>query len=261
MPGFSRPPSLAELERREEGRERREERREEGREGREEFRREDRREDRREEESLEIIVSGSQASCREVVYSSAPPQGYYDPLAPALERLHQHSIESSVVTEGHYDASFETEDFPTGDSFDVCVPGYSEMPMLSNGHFPGSQAIVTNGLQGPVKPARSLADSNGGGGGQLGSNGRDKTDLALANLTSHGEARMEAVKQQQQTASFHPSKIQSIPSEVELVTEGDEGMPGSVSKQQAPGGIMMWKRVRHCVVFGGTVVKKEKKKK
>ena len=70
------------------------------------------------------------------------PGGYFHPSASAVPRsLQQHSIESSVVTEGHYDASFETEDQAA--SFDV-DPGanyiYLEAAgppptLLSNGHF------------------------------------------------------------------------------------------------------------------------------
>ena len=70
------------------------------------------------------------------------PGGYFHPSASAVPRsLQQHSIESSVVTEGHYDASFETEDQAA--SFDV-DPGANyiyleaagpQPTLLSNGHF------------------------------------------------------------------------------------------------------------------------------
>ena len=43
----------------------------------------------------------------------------YDPLLSTLEKLQHHSLDSSVVTEGHYDASFETEDYPNDTSFDA----------------------------------------------------------------------------------------------------------------------------------------------
>ena len=61
--------------------------------------------------------------------------------------------------------------------------------------------------------------------------------------------------------------IQSIPSELELVQEKDlsEGGGGGLLTQQqheAQGGgnTMLWKRVRHCVVFGGKIIKPKKEK-
>ena len=226
VPGFSRPPSLAELAVAKQTL------------------------DRREEECLEIIVSGSKQE-REVVYSASSSGnhgGYYDPMVclPAMERIHQHSIESSIVTEGHYDASFETEDFPTGvDSFDV---GYNEdhrggrLPNnnTSNGHFKPLSG-VTNG--GAVEaPARMNLEE------QQGLKPQEKSQLAI---TSMAKNEVQAVQ---------PLSIKSIPSEVELVREGEGGLGGEVTLQPQPGGMMLWKRVRHCVVFGGTVVKKKEKK-
>jgi hypothetical protein len=191
---------------------------------------------RREEESLEIIVSGSKERS-EVVYSTAcstgggQQGGYYDPLVclPAMERVHQHSIESSIVTEGHYDASFETEDFPPGDSFDVAGPGYGEENgrQVNNGHLGASRGGTSNG------------GGREGKGTKVGEGGP---------LAGTGEARLETL----QPAALN---IKSIPSEVELVQEGagqEEGQPGpGVNK-------VLWKRVRHCVVFG---VKKKNEKK
>ena len=67
---------------------------------------------------------------------------YFHPT-PLPRGLQQHSIESSIVTEGHYDASFETEDQPA--SFDVDPQSYQnyqsydayldEPTILSNGHY------------------------------------------------------------------------------------------------------------------------------
>ena len=64
---------------------------------------------------------------------------YFQPI-PLPRGLHQHSIESSIVTEGHYDASFETEDLAA--SFDVEGANYQnydpyaeEPTILSNGHY------------------------------------------------------------------------------------------------------------------------------
>ena len=59
--------------------------------------------------------------------------------------------------------------------------------------------------------------------------------------------------------------IQSIPSELELVQEKDlseGGGGGLVAQQGDPGGgnTMLWKRVRHCVVFGGKIIKPKKEK-
>ena len=60
--------------------------------------------------------------------------------------------------------------------------------------------------------------------------------------------------------------IQSIPSELELVQEKDlsEGGGGGslVAQQGEQGGTntMLWKRVRHCVVFGGKIIKPKKEK-
>ena len=56
-------------------------------------------------DSLELMVSGP---------SRPPRSGFYPPSAlprslAGSEKLQQISIESSVVTESHYDASFETE--------------------------------------------------------------------------------------------------------------------------------------------------------
>jgi len=210
--------------------------------------------DRREEECLEIIVSGSKQE-REVVYSASSSGnhgGYYDPMVclPAMERIHQHSIESSIVTEGHYDASFETEDFPTGDSFDV---GYNEdrgrIPNnnTSNGHFKPLSSVTNGGLhgplEGPAKPTRMNLDAH-----EQGLKQQEKSQLAITSIANN---EVQAVQ---------PLSIKSIPSEVELVREGEGGVGGEVTLQPQPGGMMLWKRVRHCVVFGGTVVKKKEKK-
>lgn len=191
--------------------------------------------ERRGEECLEIIVSGSKQEQGLVFTSGGGGNGYYDPLAsalPALEHLQQHSIESSVVTEGHYDASFETEDFPTGDSFDVGP----EEGGKSNGHYRGGQ----RGNGGPSKPLRSMDIIHTNGNGH---EDKTKPELALTDLTG-----------------AHPNslKIQSIPSEVELVREGDSSRRSSEMSLPPPsrGNMMLWKRVRHCVVFG--VKKKEK---
>ena len=233
MPGFSRPPSLAELAVAKQTL------------------------DRREEECLEIIVSGSKQE-REVVYSasnSGNQHGFYDPMVclPAMERIHQHSIESSIVTEGHYDASFETEDFPTGDSFDV---GYNEdrgrigNNNTSNGHFKPLSAVTNGGTHGgtmeaPAKPARMNLDDQQGFKQQE----QEKSHLGITSMANN---EVQAVQ---------PLSIKSIPSEVELVREGEGGVGGGeVTLQAQPGGMMLWKRVRHCVVFGGTVVKKKEKK-
>lgn len=233
MPGFSRPPSLAELAVAKQTL------------------------DRREEECLEIIVSGSKQE-REVVYSassSGNQHGFYDPMVclPAMERIHQHSIESSIVTEGHYDASFETEDFPTGDSFDV---GYNEdrgrigNNNTSNGHFKPLPAVTNGGTHGgtmeaPAKPARMNLDDQQGFKQQQ----QEKSQLGITSMANN---EVQAVQ---------PLSIKSIPSEVELVREGEGGVGGGeVTLQAQPGGMMLWKRVRHCVVFGGTVVKKKEKK-
>lgn len=232
MPGFSRPPSLAELAVAKQSL------------------------DRREEECLEIIVSGSKQE-REVVYSASSSGGnghgyHYDPMVclPAMERIHQHSIESSIVTEGHYDASFETEDFPTGDSFDVAYNedrGRIGNNNTSNGHFKPLSAVTNGGthgaVEGPAKPARMNLDAH-----EQGLKQQEKSQMAITSIANN---EVQAVQ---------PLSIKSIPSEVELVREGEGGVGGEVTLQPQPGGMMLWKRVRHCVVFGGTVVKKKEKK-
>ena len=58
-------------------------------------------------DSLELMVSGSGLAPRSGP-SFYPPSALPRALAGS-DKLQQHSIESSVVTEGHYDASFETE--------------------------------------------------------------------------------------------------------------------------------------------------------
>ena len=231
VPGFSRPPSLAELAVAKQSLDRREE---------------------EEEECLEIIVSGSKQE-QEVVYSASSSGnqhgGYYDPMVclPAMERIHQHSIESSIVTEGHYDASFETEDFPTGvDSFDVA---YNEdhrggrLPnnnnnSTSNGHFKPLSGVTNGGTHGGAVARMNLDRSEQ-------QQQQEKSQLGITN---------------NEVQAVQPLSIKSIPSEVELVREGEGGLGGEVTLQPQPGGMMLWKRVRHCVVFGGTVVKKKEKK-
>ena len=180
-----------------------------------------------------------------MVYTASTAGAYYEPAVTAhggmerggMERgLHQHSIESSVVTEGHYDASFETEDFPTGDSFDVAPPAAypgQHGQGIVNGHFKGA--------------------TNGAGKAAVGGGGR----AAASSPAANGVARVVGTVQPTSLT------IQSIPSEVELVREGGGDVGGKVGEmtiQPNPGGMMLWKRVRHCVVFGGTVVKKKEKK-
>ena len=139
----------------------------------------------------------------------------------ALERVQQHSIESSVVTEGHYDASFETEDLGGeacglgGSSFDCVPPPFSVMGQVTE--YP-----LQNGKLEATKVTKS-------------------SDIGL---------------------SGH-----SVPSEVTMVKDGTKEIPKVSSQQETactttqPQGMMLWKRVRHCVVFGGAVVKPKKDKK
>lgn len=87
---------------------------------------------------LGVAVTGN--CSQETVATRNSP--YFQPI-PLPRGLHQHSIESSVVTEGHYDASFETEDMAA--SFDVEPQSYQnyqnydayleEPTILSNGHY------------------------------------------------------------------------------------------------------------------------------
>ena len=109
VPGFSRPPSLAELTASKQ---------------------------KSSNNSLEIIVSGAkETKSATFFHPSAIPRS----LA-GYDRLQQHSIESSVVTEGHYDASFEDGDGLA--SFDIDTQNYiylDEPTILSNGHFQMSQ--------------------------------------------------------------------------------------------------------------------------
>ena len=115
---------------------------------------------------------------------------YFQPT-PLPRSLHQHSIESSVVTEGHYDASFETED-PAA-SFDVEPANYQsyeacayveEPTILSNGHYkmssqelnmlgmnqlttttPGVKASLETSKQAKVSSAGPVSDPVGASGG------------------------------------------------------------------------------------------------
>ena len=105
IPGFSRPPSLAEV-----------------------AVAKQKANTESDHASLEIIVSDTKEG-------SLFRSDYFDPMCvppawlAALEKLHQHSIESPVVTEG---ASFETEDQggPNDTSFDA-----EEQTILSNGRY------------------------------------------------------------------------------------------------------------------------------
>jgi len=163
---------------------------------------------------------------------------------PALDRVeHRHR--------GTHDASFETEDFPTGvDSFDIAYNeerGRNSSKNSNSGHVKGS-ATTSNGMpsslhQAPAKPARMHLDTNGG------EDAKEKSQVAISTSSAT------------QVQSVQPKSIaiQSIPSEVEveLVREG-EGQNGEVTLQpQQAGKSFLWKRVRHCVVFG--VKKKEEK--
>ena len=83
-------------------------------------------------EAKDVNTSGGMMRANVGFNPSALPRG----LTP-YDRLQQYSLESSVVTEGHYDASFETEDQAA--SFDVDPHNYiyvdDHPTILSNGHF------------------------------------------------------------------------------------------------------------------------------
>ena len=161
VPGFSRPPSLAEL--------------------------------------AVAKHQKTSSSCEPTpsVSAATTRNSYFHPT-PLPRSLHQHSIESSVVTEGHYDASFETED-PAA-SFDVEPPNYEsyeacayveEPTILSNGHYKMScQELNMLGMNQPatttsspkssletskqamVSPAAALSDPVGPPGGTKHQDGR-----------------------------------------------------------------------------------------
>ena len=97
--------------------------------------------------------------------SASTTRNSYFPPPPLPRSLHQHSIESSVVTEGHYDASFETED-PAA-SFDVEPPNYQsyeayteEPTILSNGHYKmSSQELNMLGMNQAATTTTNTASS------------------------------------------------------------------------------------------------------
>lgn len=179
VPGFSRPPSLAELAKQKSS-----------------------------NNSLEIIVSGAketttsnnmrQSNNNNLFYPSAIPRGLM-----GYERLQQHSIESSVVTEGHYDASFEDGDMLA--SFDVDQQNYvylDEPTILSNGHFKMSQQEMK------MLGIRDVITSNGGlGEGKMNSSSNGKIpDLAngqqpTTTPSSTAVSTSVAVTSQQQQAN------------------------------------------------------------
>ena len=281
IPGFSRPPSLAEL-----------------------AAAKQKANNESDHTSLEIIVSGTkEASIFRSEYfnpTCLPPGGL-----TAFEKLHQHSIESSVVTEGHYDASFETEDQggPNDTSFEVDPHHYvaaEENTILSNGHYkvspqelamlsyeqlgtskqvPKSSAVevsasqYTNGHKGSeqnrevptsTQPTKNIADA-------ATATKISKTELTLTTLQGHNvPSEMNVTVSQRKGTEMNSLSIQSIPSEVSLVTEREQVSTGgqirntemnALSIQQPQhGGTMLWKRVRHCVVFGGKLVKQKKEK-
>ena len=288
IPGFSRPPSLAEL-----------------------AAAKQKANNESDHTSLEIIVSGTKEAS---IFRS----DYFDPMClppgglAALEKLHQHSIESSVVTEGHYDASFETEDQggPNDTSFDVDPHHYvaaEEHTILSNGHYKVSpQEMTMLGYNqfstSKAAPMTSTVEvstiqyTNGGKGSQQNKevpnstqipsgSGQNmttisseaatatkisKTELTLTTLQGHSAPSEVSVVSQRKGAEVNSLSIQSIPSEVSLVTErervsssaqirGSEMNALSIQQPQQ-GGTMLWKRVRHCVVFGGKLVKQKKEK-
>lgn len=284
IPGFSRPPSLAEL-----------------------AAAKQKANNESDHTSLEIIVSGTKEAS---IFRS----DYFDPMClppgglAALEKLHQHSIESSVVTEGHYDASFETEDQggPNDTSFEVDPHHYvaaEEHTILSNGHYKVSPQEMTmlsynqfsTSKQVPMTSAVEVSTiqyTNGHKGSQqnkeapstqpppiMGKNITDaatatkisKTELTLTTLQGHNVPSEMSVVSQRKGAEVNSLSIQSIPSEVSLVTEREQvsstagqirGSEMNALSIQQPqhGGTMLWKRVRHCVVFGGKLVKQKKEK-
>ena len=285
IPGFSRPPSLAEL-----------------------AAAKQKANNGSDHTSLEIIVSGTkEASIFRSEYFNQtcfPPGG----LA-ALEKLHQHSIESSVVTEGHYDASFETEDQggPNDTSFEVDPHHYvaDEENMISNKnrYKENPQELTTlsynpinSSKKGPIRPNAEVSPNQhttGHTGSQQttdpttsmqqtsnsGKNVADavtatkisKTELTLTTLQGHnGKSEVNVTVSQRKGTEANSLSIQSIPSEVSLVTEREQvsasgqirGSEMNTLSIQQPqhGGTMLWKRVRHCVVFGGKLVKQKKEK-
>ena len=136
VPGFSRPPSLAELAVAKHGK-----------------------------TNSSSSLEPSQPA--PAVSATTSRSSYFHPT-PLPRSLHQHSIESSVVTEGHYDASFETEDQAA--SFDVEPPSYQsyetsayveEPTILSNGHYKmSSQELNMLGMNPPAATTTTTTTSS-----------------------------------------------------------------------------------------------------
>lgn len=174
------------------------------------------------------------------------------------------------MTEGHYDASFETDDPAASfdvepanyESYEACA--YVEEPtILSNGHYKMScQELNMLGMNQPTTTTSSAKSSLETSKHTKVSSAAPLSDPVVGppvgTKTQDGRKVLER-------GGGGELNIQSIPSELELVQEKDlseGGGGGSLVTQQGDqgGNTMLWKRVRHCVVFGGKIIKPKKEK-
>ncbi len=138
----------------------------------------------------------------------------------------EHSFDSSIVTEGHYDASFESEVLPVG-------------PVS-----PRLDQAATTSASSSMMPATAASS-------------------AAATFTSSQRPRPPPFAHSAKKSVFSVSGgLQSSISEANAMPHAGPGPPvtsaglSSVAKVETtkPSGLMLWKKVQHYVVVGGAFV-------
>ena len=156
--------------------------------------------------------SGSDSSNNKPVITSSG--GGYPPDLLVHSNWQEHSFDSSVVTEGHYDASFESEVPPMGASIDEPPVTSQQQPVTSTAAT--SSSTISKARAPPIAQTskKSVFSLSAGNNPPPGGPGPGTT-----------------------SASTGPSGAPNT-----------QGGPGGAS------GLMLWKKVQHYVVVGGAFV-------
>ena len=154
----------------------------------------------------------------------------------------EHSFDSSVVTEGHYDASFESEVPPMGLSMDKENNGTTIIgggPTTTSGNSMGNSLAVSTSAMVTSAPVALLAGKQ-----------------PLIPKTRPPKIAQTAKKSVFSVSGLADRRLSACP-ETGTAT-GDAsigGRPRSSSVAAAkPNSLMLWKKVQHLVVVGGAVV-------
>ena len=190
----------------------------------------------------------------------------------------EQSFDSSIVTESHYDASFESEIPPMGLSIDrgFGQNGANTSETMPTNQARSSQSSVSNmtPLTTSQRQQKNVFQQRKGGGSTQNSlltNDNNDTgkatnkNIGLFGISGFGNSAQEKNSQNTGMQSLHQSvsgnKVStsvvpvsnSIPAN-NATTSTDGGLRVTSADNVAPNSLMLWKKVQHYVVVGGAFV-------